>query len=233
MPLLLNTRAVGKVTIVRCSGRIATSETEVLHLHVNQLLRDCVDIVLHLGEVDFIDSSGLGMLVRVLTSTRRAGGDLKLCELREVIRKVLKMTNLITLFDTHDTEEDAILAFYRRQAAPAPIPQAGLTVLCVDQSSDVLAYLRELLGRAGYNVLTNNNLRDSLILLRATRPGLTILGPNLKASPATEQAFRGACSASPLLELGAEFSTLEAGQAAFELMEKIRALGNPGPRPPA
>ena len=232
MPLSLNTREVGKVTIVRCSGRIASGETGVLHLHINDLLRDRSDIALHLGEVAFIDSSGLGMLVRLLTSTRRAGGDLKLCQLPEIVHKVLKMTSLITLFDTFGSEEDAILAFYRRQAMPARAPQSGLTVLCVDQSTDVLAYLRELLAGAGYNVLTNNNLRDSLILLRATRPGLTILGSNLKASPATEEAFRSASALSPLLELGEEFSTLDAGQAAAGLMEEIRALRSPGPPQP-
>ena len=230
IPLSLNTREVGKVTIVRCSGRIASGETEVLHLHINDLLRDRSDIALHLGEVTFIDSSGLGMLVRLLTSTRRAGGDLKLCQLPEIVRKVLKMTSLITLFDTFESEEDAILSFYRRPTAAAPTPQSGPTVLCVDPSADVLAYLRELLARAGYNVLTNNNLRDSLILLRATRPGLTILGSNLKASPGTEEAFRSA--ASSLLELGEEFSTLDAGQAAAGLLEKIRALRSPGPPAP-
>ena len=117
MPLSLNTRGVGKVTIVRCSGRIAAGETEVLHLHVADLLRDRSDIVLHLGEVVFVDSSGLGMLVRLLTSTRSARGDLKLCQVPEVVHKVLKITNLTTLFDTHESEEDAVLAFYRRQAA--------------------------------------------------------------------------------------------------------------------
>ncbi len=226
MPLSLSTRGVGKVTIVRCSGRIVTGETEALHLHVNDLLRDRTEIVLHLGEVVFIDSNGLGMLVRLLTSTRSARGDLKLCQLPEPVHKVLKVTNLITLFDTHESEEDAILAFYRRQSPAARTQSSGLTVLCIDQSANVLAYLRELLGQAGYHVLTNNNLRDALILLRATRPGLAILGPNLKGFPGAEQAFRGACAA-PVLELGDEFSTLEAGQAASELLEKIRALGTP------
>ena len=230
MPLSLNTRAVGKVTIVRCSGRIASGETDALHLHVTDLLRDRSEIVLHLGEIVFIDSSGLGMLVRLLTSTRSARGDLKLCQVPEVVHHVLKMTHLITLFDTHESEEQAVLAFYKKQAAPARTAQTGLTVLCVDQSANVLAYLRELLGRAGYHVLTNNNLRDALILMRATRPGLAILGPSLRGAPGAEQAFRSACAA-PVLELGEEFSTLEAGQAASELLEKIRALGGPDPRP--
>jgi anti-sigma B factor antagonist len=224
----LNTREVGKVTIVRCTGRIASGEADILHLHVVDLLRDRSDIVLHLGEIVFVDSSGLGMLVRLLTTTRTARGDLKLCQVPDVVHKVLKITNLTKLFDTHQTEEEAVLAFYRRQAAPARTPNTGLTVLCIDQSANVLAYLRELLGRAGYNVLTNNNLRDAMILLRATRPSLAILGPNLKGVPGAEQSFRGACSA-PVLELGEEFSTLEAGQAASDLLEKIRALDSPGP----
>ena len=230
MPLSLNTREVGKVTIVRCSGRIASGETNALHLHVTDLLRDRSEIVLHLGEIVFIDSSGLGMLVRLLTSTRSARGDLKLCQVPEVVHHVLKMTHLITLFDTHESEEQAVLAFYRRQAAPARTPQTGLTVLCVDQSANVLAYLRELLGRAGYHVFTNNSLRDALILMRATRPDLAILGPSLRGAPGAEQIFRSACAA-PVLELGEEFSTLEAGQAASELLEKIRALGGPDARP--
>ena len=234
MPLSLNTRGVGEVTIVRCSGRIVTGETEVLHNHVRELLLDRSDIVLHLGEIVFIDSSGLGMLVRLLSSTRSARGDLKLCQVPEGVRKVLKMTNLITLFETYESEEEAVLAFYRRQTVPArPVP-AGLTVLCIDQSANVLAYLREVLSRAGYNVLTNNNLRDSLILLRATRPALTIIGPNLKAAPGTEQAFWAACVACPVLELGYEFSTMEASQATSDLLERIRVLGGPSPpKPPS
>jgi DNA-binding response OmpR family regulator len=102
----------------------------------------------------------------------------------------------------------------------------------VDQSADVLAYLREVLSGAGYHVLTNNNLRDSLILLRATRPSLTIVGPNLKAAPGTEQAFRAACEGCPVLELGDEFSTLEASEATSGLLEKIRASGSPSPPRP-
>ena len=224
MRLSLNTRGVGDVTIVRCSGRIvAGGETESLRDHVSGLLQDRRDIVLHLGEVVFIDSSGLGTLVRLLTSTRRVRGDLKLCNVPQDVHKVLKMTNLITLFDTHESEEDAVLAFYSRSTTPGRVAFAGLNVLCVDQSADVLAYLRELLRGAGYNVLTNSNLHDSLILSRATRPGLLILGPNLMASPGTQQAFRAACATVPVVELGNEFSTLDAGQAASELLEKVRA----------
>ena len=77
MPLSLDTREVGRVTIVRCNGRIvAGSDSESLRAHVDWLLRDRRAIVLHLGEVGFIDSSGLGTMVRALTSTRRAHGEI-------------------------------------------------------------------------------------------------------------------------------------------------------------
>lgn len=60
MNLLLETREVGRVTIVRCKGRLVSGgETDALRAHVTHLLRDRRSIVLHLGEVVFIDSSGL------------------------------------------------------------------------------------------------------------------------------------------------------------------------------
>ena len=65
-------------------------------------------------------------------------------------------------------------------------------MLCIDQSANVLAYLRELLGHGGYNVLTSNSLRDGMILLRATRPGLALLGPSPRGAPGAEEAFRSA-----------------------------------------
>ena len=223
MRLSLNTRGVGDVTIIQCTGRIvAGGETELLRVHVSELLQERKGFVLHLGDVVFIDSSGLGTLVRLLTSARRASGDLKLCNVPEDVLKVLKMTNLITLFDTHESEADAVSAFYRRSPSAHQVAFKGPHILCVDQSADVLAYLRELLRGAGYNVHTNSNLHDSLILLRAARPGLMILGPSLMASSGTQQHFKAACASLPVVELGNEFSTRDAGQAAAELLEKIR-----------
>jgi len=161
--------------------------------------------------------------VRLLTSTRRASGDLKLCNVPHDIYKVLKITSLITVFDVHDSEEAAVSAFYRRRASPSRSLVAGPTVLCVDQSTDVLAYLRELLRSAGYNVLTNSHLSDALILVRATRPSLLVLGPSLPASPGTMQAFHAVCATLPVVELGNEFSTLDAGRAASDLLENLQA----------
>jgi anti-sigma B factor antagonist len=224
--LSLDTRKVGRVTIVRCNGRIvAGSESESLRAHIAWLLHDRRHIVLHLGEVVFVDSSGLGTMVRTLTSTRQAHGDLKLCNVPDHVRKVLEMSHLTKLFDSHESEENAVAAFYlpgARAETPAP---TGRSVLCLDNDADVLAYLRELL-RAGYDVHTTNHLSDALILMRVTHFDLLLVGPGLTASPAKLQAFQAACAKFPVIELGTGFSTDDAGAAGAGLLEKIEALFN-------
>lgn len=231
MKLSLETREIGRVTIVRCKGRIvAGGETEALRAHVTWLLRDRRAIVLHLGDVVFIDSSGLGTMVRTLTSTRQAHGDLKLCDVPEHVQKVLQLSHLTKLFDSHESEDNAVAAFYRAPVQTEQFVAKGRTVLCIDRNADVVTYVRELLRRAGYDVHTSNNLRDGLILMRVTRFDLLLTGAELTASPATEKSFRDACAAVPLIELGSEFSTLEAGEAASRLLEKIEARLQPTPQ---
>ena len=228
MRLSLDTRQVGRVTIVRCNGRIvAGSESESLRTHVAWLLRDRRAIVLHLGEVGFIDSSGLGTMVRTLTSTRQAHGDLKLCDVPDHVRKVLELSHLTKLFDTHESEEKAVAAFYRPEArAEAPV-RTGRSVLCLDHNADVLAYLRELLRRAGYDVHTSSHLGDARILMHVTHFDLLLVGPDVTASPATKHAFETACAGLPVIVLGSEFSTGDAGEAGAGLLDKIEARLKP------
>jgi anti-sigma B factor antagonist len=222
LKLLLETREVGRVTIVRCKGRIvAGGEVEALRAHVTHLLRDRRSIVLHLGEVVFIDSSGLGTIVRTLTSTRQVHGDLKLCDVPEPIRKMLQLSHLHKLFDCHESEDHAVAAFYRAPVHSEMPVSTGRSILCIDRNTDVVTYVRELVHRAGYDVHTTNNLRDALILMRVSHFDLLVLGAELAGSPATEKSFRDLCAAIPCIELGSEFSTLDAGQAASALLDKI------------
>lgn len=224
MRLTLETRDVGRVTIVRCKGRlVAGGEVEALREHIAWLLRDRRAIVLHLGELVFIDSSGLGTMVRTLTSTRQARGDLKLCDVPEHVRNVLQLSHLSSLFEAHESEDNAVAAFYRTPAQSEKTATLGKSVLCVDRNADVVTCVRELLRRAGYDVHTSNNLRDALILMRVSRFDLVLLGAGMSASPATEKSFRDVCASVPLIELGQDFSTQEAGQAAASLLERIAA----------
>jgi anti-sigma B factor antagonist len=222
--LSLETREVGRVTIVSCNGRIiAGGESESLLAHVIWLLRDRRAIVLHLGDVEFIDSSGLGAMVRSLTSTRQVRGDLKLCNVSERIRKVLELSQLTKVFEAHESEEDAVAAFYRPGARIEVTVPTGRSVLCLDRNADVLAYVREMLRRAGHDVHTTSRRSDALMLMRVTQFDLLLVGSDIATSSGAHQAFQAACSRLPVIELGGEFSTLDAGQAGAGLLEKIEA----------
>jgi hypothetical protein len=166
-------------------------------------------------------------MVRSLTSIRRAHGDLKLCNVTEQVRKVLEMSRLTQVFFAHESEEQAVAAFYRAGApAEMPVP-SGRAILCVDCNRDVLAYLRELLRRAGYDVQSTSHPGDALILMRVTKFDLLVVGPDLATSPATRQAFEVASTRLPMIELGSEFSTRDAGEAGAALLEKIEARLSP------
>jgi anti-sigma B factor antagonist len=220
--LSLDTREVGRVTIVRCQGRIvAGKESESLRSHIDGLLQERRSILLHLGDVGFVDSSGLGTMVRAHASTRQVRGDLKLCNVPDHLRKVLEMTRLTSVFDLHESEEKALAAFYQPVASTAPATSRGPSLLCLDSNIDVLAYLREFLRRAGYEVQTTDRISDAMLLLRVTKIDLLLVGPDKIASPTSPQAFQNACAKIPVVELGSDFSTRHAGEAGAALLEMI------------
>ncbi len=224
MRLSLDTREVGRVTVVCCNGRIvAGEESEALRSHVSWLLHDRRSIVLHLGDVVFIDSSGLGMIVRTLTSVRQAHGELKLCNVPEHVRKVLELSHLAKLFDSHESEETAVAAFYTPKARAETAAAKSRSVLCVDTNANVLAYLRELL-RPSYDVHTSSHLRDALLLMRITKFDLLLIGPEIPASGSAQQAFQAACSKLQVIHLDKDFSTRDAAEAGGALLEQIQAL---------
>jgi hypothetical protein len=171
--------------------------------------------------------------VRTLTSTRQARGDLKLCDVPEHVRKVLQLSHLSSLFESQESEDNAVAAFYGAPTEAEKPVHAGRSVLCVGRNADVVAYLRELLRRAGYDVHTSNNLRDGHILMHVTRFDLLLVEAGLTASPAAEQAFRKARAGVPVIELGSEFSTLEAGEAASGLLAKIASHLQPSSASPS
>ena len=221
MPLSLQSRRVGDIAVVACAGRIVEgAESAALKEYLTDLLADQPDVVLDLGEVAFIDSGGLGLLVRLLSRTRTTRGNLKLCNVPAPIAEVLRITRLATIFESHATAADAIMAFYRPPATVDTADRFTTDILCVDPSDDVLAYLRQLLRQGGYGVLTANNLPDARILLTATRPKLLIAGEGLRAG----ETFNRIAPGQMVIHLPDDFSQRDAGEAGRELLDQIEAV---------
>jgi anti-sigma B factor antagonist len=108
-----STRKVENVTIVDLSGRITLGEGSVV---LRDTIRDLIakgdkKILLNLGEVTYIDSSGIGELVSAFTTVRNQGGELKLLNLTKKVHDLLQITKLYTVFDVKDDEATAIQSF--------------------------------------------------------------------------------------------------------------------------
>jgi len=108
-----SSRQVDNVTIVDLSGRITLGEGSVV---LRETVKDLVSkgrnrILLNLGDVTYIDSSGIGELVSAFTSVRNQGGELKLLKLTKKVHDLLQITKLYTVFDIKDDEAAAIQAF--------------------------------------------------------------------------------------------------------------------------
>ena len=106
-------RAVGDVVVLDLKGRITLGEgDELLKDKVNSLLNQGQrKIVLNLADVPYIDSAGLGEIVRTYTTVSRQGGTLKLLNLTKRITDLLSITKLLTVFDTYESENDAVQSF--------------------------------------------------------------------------------------------------------------------------
>jgi anti-sigma B factor antagonist len=111
----IKTRQVDGVTIMDCSGRITLGEGSVtLRDAVRDLLgKGSKQILLNLGDVTYIDSSGIGELVSAYTTVKNQGGDLKLLNLTKKVHDLLQITKLYTVFDVKDDEASAVASFAR------------------------------------------------------------------------------------------------------------------------
>ena len=113
MSMKASTRQVDGITIVDLSGRITLGEgSVVLRDTIKDLLgKGQKKILLNLGDVSYIDSSGIGELVSAFTSVRNQGGELKLLNLTKKVHDLLQITKLYTVFDVKDDEATAISSF--------------------------------------------------------------------------------------------------------------------------
>jgi len=223
----LQRRRVGEVNVITCTGKIVGGPEEAeLQTLVDGLLPLEPHVLLDVGEVTFLDSAGVGLLVRLLHRTRRASGDLKLCRVPPRLAEVLRITKLAGVFDVHATEGEAIAAFYGPSQSADARAMLGGEILCVDESSDVLAYICGVLRGAGYRAMPCGNVADATVLFRVSRPRVLVIGSSARArlDPARAAALDDASRTVGILELAEEFATLDPVESSSQLLSRVRAL---------
>ncbi len=228
MQLRLESRPVGDVLVMQCHGRIvAGNEVFTLHAQISDAIEKYGDVVLQLEHIEFLDSSGLGALMRLVQTARSKSGDLKLSAVPPKIRKVLELTNLISQFEVYDSVEEAITAAYLgSRYSRAKAGDARPRMLCVFASTDVCTFMREVLCSAGYNALTTLNFNDAQILLRATKASVVVVSGRVQAlhGSSINKALAETNPAVGLLVLDENFATEDPGEAAEKLLTGVASL---------
>src|SRR5579862_8880948 len=228
MQLRLESRPVGEVIVIQAFGRIvAGNEVFTLHAQVGDAIEKHGDVVLQLDHVEFLDSSGLGALMRLVQAARAKGGDLKLSGLPPKVRKVLQLTNLLSQFETYESLEEAITAAYLgSRYSRGKTGDARPRLLCVYPSLDVCTFLREILCNAGFNALTTTSVEDAPILLKATKAKLVVISAriqSLRGKPVLA-ALQEIVPDVALLRLDDNFATQDPADAAEKLLTDVNAV---------
>ncbi len=113
MNLRATARESGNAIVIDLSGRITLGEGSAL---LRQMIRENLGkgykkIILNLGDVNYIDSSGIGELVSGYTTVKSQGGELKLLNLTRRVHDLLQITKLFTVFDVYSDERTAVRSF--------------------------------------------------------------------------------------------------------------------------
>jgi anti-sigma B factor antagonist len=111
-------RVVGEVAVIQVLGDITLGKggDVILKDKIQSLLQQGYrKMLLDLGRVSYVDSAGLGQLVQVYATTSHLGGSLKLLNLTKRLKDLLVLTKLLTVFETYESEEDAMASFNNKK----------------------------------------------------------------------------------------------------------------------
>lgn len=226
MQLNIQSETIGEIVVARCRGRVVSGdEAKHLQSEIEKLTTQTKNVVLQLADVSYVDSGGLGALVRLLGVLRAARGDLKICQPSPFVAQVLQATSLTSVFHPYASEKEAIAAFSARPpAAEEKFQGENNRVVCLDSSLDLLAYLKVLLQRSGYQVFATQYPSDAAALAMGARSSLMICGPAMRANEAAVAKIRQSAPDVQLLHLPPDFSTSEADHAGPELVNRVRSM---------
>lgn len=225
MQFVVQSQKVGGVAVIHCEGRLVVSDgVRALQEEVEKHSLETKKYVLDLGAVSYLDSGGLGALVRLVGTLRAHRGDLKLCQVSPFVQNVLRATNLHGVFCIYDTEKDALADFAQRPAVEPQAWSSNTRVLCIDPSSDLLAYMTVVLKRAGFEVKTTRYLADAATLLCAMKPRVIVCGPGVQSSSPAFEKFHHLDPHVQFLLLPADFHTFDASDAGLDLVNRVNEL---------
>ena len=180
-----------------------------------------------MDQVEFIDSSGLGALVLRTQAIRAKHGDLKLMGVPEMIRRMLKMTNLASLFEVYDSLDEAVTAAYlgsRYSKGQAGDPRPR--VLGLIDSTDVRSLLREVLHSAGYNTVMTSKMEDAEMLAKAMKPNTVLLSARMSSMDRSlaQESLQRLVPGARYVMLDEGFATQDPGEAAQKLLSTLAGL---------
>jgi anti-sigma B factor antagonist len=115
----ISERTVGDVVIVDLSGKVTLGDggDVVLKDKIQSLLQQGQKhVLLNLSEVSYVDSAGLGQIVQSYATVMKSGGSLKLLNVTKRIKDLLSITKLLTVFECHDNEAEAVASFSSSKA---------------------------------------------------------------------------------------------------------------------
>ena len=226
MLLSVQSQRVGGVAVIHCQGRLVVSDgVRILQEEVEKHSLETKKYVLDLGAVSYVDSGGLGALVRLVGTLRAHRGDLKLCQVSPFVQNVLRATNLHGVFRIFETEKDALADFSQRPTPAEPHAWSSNTkVLCIDPSSDLLSYMAVVLERAGFEVKTTRYLADASTLLCVMKPRVIVCGPGVQSSSSVFEKFRHLDPQVQFLLLPADFHTADASEAGLDLVNRVNEV---------
>jgi anti-anti-sigma factor len=217
----LSSRYCGDVYIIQCDGRIAMGEgVKALERALDSGACEFERIVLNMGRVEYLDSTGIGLLVRYAQNMRKRGGDLRLAEPMPFPIAVLKLANLSSFLPVHATEDAAILSFVKSQPALAADKKSGARVLVVDESPDFCTFMRTVLTQHGFDVKSTTHFRDARILVQVESLDYILVGPDtpLRSADAAAKSLGQLSPKTVTLQLVSDFKALEGHDATRLLL---------------
>jgi anti-anti-sigma factor len=228
MLLTLNSRFVGNVYIIRCSGRVVLGEeAKALEGALDAGAREFSRLVVNLSEVNRLDSIGMGLLVRYAERLGKRGGGVRLAAPPQFLVTLLEMTKLSGMLPSYATEEEAIVSFLKQRSPQEVQGKHGSRVLVLDESADLCVFVRSVLEQQGFDVRSTCSFHDAKILLQVEEVDYILVGPG---SPklSSETALRSLAALAPTataLQLDADFKIRDASEATDALLQMFRTDG--------